>query len=363
MERVKHVEADNGGAMDVQRVEHGSIRPIEMEKLGVDPSAITDFSSNINPHGPSERVLQSLKRVNIAAYPDPDTLALRRVLAARLNAAVNQILVGNGSVELLWLIAMAYIQRHDQILIVGPAFGEYAHTARMMGGSVTDIDAVEANAFAVPFYEIRSVLHARRWKVVYLCNPNNPTGAEIPVDVILQWADESPDTLFVIDEAYIEFSTSLESMTETILPNTIVLRSLTKAYALAGLRIGYCVSTEKIVTDLRRICPPWNVNTMAQHAAVVALNDSGHLNRTLGLLREESRKLKSAIANAGFTIMPSTTHFFLVNVDDASGTRDFLLKQGIVVRDCTSFGLPSMIRIATLLPAQNELLVSALANI
>jgi len=341
---------------------HGSITPAELERLGLQPDDIIDFSLSVNPYGSAPEVQAALADIDFSRYPDPEALALRRVLAAQLHRPIGQIIAGNGSAELLWLIALAFLAAGDRALVLGPTFGEYARAARLMGAEIVTWRASVDDDFALHPHEIARTLHQVRPKVVFLCHPNNPTGQLAPLDALSSWAAAHPAALFVVDEAYLPFAPDVRSALTLDAPNILILRSMTKAQALAGLRLGYAVGDEAVVTALRKVRPPWSVNALAQAAGVAALQARAHLEQTLLRLIVDKQALVAALQAAGWQPLPSATHFFLLPVKDAAACRAGLLHHGVVVRDCTSFGLPGHIRIATRTPEENERLLRVLAD-
>ncbi|MEM7534221.1 MAG: histidinol-phosphate transaminase [Chloroflexota bacterium] len=344
-------------------VPHGSINPVELENWHVDPEMVVDFSVNSNPFGPSRSVYYKLTHVPLSCYPDPDTLAVRRCLQKLHEVPIEQILVGNGTAELLWLIALAFLDVNDPVLIVGPTFGEYANTVRLMQAQITEVQATDVNAFTVPVPQVTEALSSKAWRVVYLCNPNNPTGAVVDASVIHTWVVQHPHTLFVIDEAYIDFVEGLPSSILLEANNVIVLRSMTKAHGLAGLRLGYAVGHADVIQALKQVCPPWSVNAMAQVAGVATLGDADYLQRSMTQLSLLKETFVAALTDLGLSPMPSQTHYFLVNVGNAANFRHQLLMRGVVVRDCASFGLPAYVRISTRTERENQYFIEQLRKI
>jgi histidinol-phosphate aminotransferase len=342
---------------------HGALDFAELERLHLAPDAILDFSVNGNPYGPSPQVHQALPQVRIDRYPDREALALRRALATHLDVTPEQIVVGNGSSELLWLIAMAFLNPGDTALVVGPTFGEYTRAAALMGAQVKTCQAQPEAGF-IPSPEIVAQhLNTDAPQVVFLCNPNNPTGVFLPPERLVAWARMRPQTLFVIDEAYLPFTAQAPSVLGLAQPNILVLHSMTKAQALAGLRLGYAVGPPALVHALAQARPPWNVNAYAQAAGLAALQDRAHLAWSLAQVTAAKQILMAGLHSLGYAPLPSATHFFLVPVPGAATLRQALLQHGILVRDCTSFGLPTYIRLATRRPEENARLLSALAEI
>jgi histidinol-phosphate aminotransferase len=183
------------------------------------------------------------------------------------------------------------------------------------------------------------------------------------VEVIASWARRHPQTLFVVDEAYLPFANGLASVVYQAGKNILVLRSMTKDFGLAGLRLGYAVGDESVIALLRRVQPPWSVNTLAQVAGVAALGDPVNLVRSLEQLAGAKEELAAGLTRVGLNPVPSATHFFLVRVGNGGAFRRTLLRRGLLVRDCTSFGLPAYVRIAARRPEENAQLLGVVREV
>jgi histidinol-phosphate aminotransferase len=338
---------------------HGSPDLEELQSLGLRPKDMLDFSSNLSPYGPNPGVRAAVAGVPLDVYPDQRCLELTAALAESVGVVPQRILPGNGASELIWLTALAFVRPGSRVLVIGPTFCEYARAAGLLGGCVANWRSREENNFAPDIEEITAGL-ALRPNLVFLCNPNNPTGAVLPPDVIAARARQHTRTLFVVDEAYLPFAGGLGSALEYPGENVLVLRSMTKDYGLAGLRLGYAVGAERVIELLRRVQPPWSVNALAQAAGVAALRDSAHRQHALELSARAKQGLVASLTRLGFAPVPSATHFFLLRVGDGATFRQNLLRRGVIVRDCTSFGLPSYVRIATRRPEENERLLSVI---
>jgi len=348
---------------------HGALNYGELEMLGLDPAGILDFSTNINPYGPAPAVAEAIANTPLDCYPDRESLALRRALANHLALSPDQIVAGNGTAELLWMIAFAFIAPGDQVMIAGPTFGEYARCASLMGGRIELVEARAEEDFAVDPACIERALQSQQPRLAFICNPNNPTGASLEPGLIQEWAAEYSGTLFVVDEAYLSFTLDLGSALSFQLPNVLVLRSMTKDYALAGLRLGYAAGSRPAIEAIARVRPPWNVNALAQSAGLAALQDQTYLQMTLAKLRAAKDDLVAGLRRIGLRPIPSAAHYFVVNVSaEAVGAaglraghfRRRLLAKRLQVRDCASFGMPAHIRIATRRPEENARLLAAI---
>ncbi len=361
---------------------HGGLDQTELAALGIDPNAVLDFSTNVNPFGPAESVRAAIAEATLDSYPDRDALLLRKVLSEHLGIPADRILPGNGASELVQLVALAFLRPGDTALIIGPTYAEYARVTALMGAKPHSWLAPADMNFAIDIDEVTAALRATHPRVCFVCNPNNPTGTLLPADAICHWLSAFPQTLFVVDEAYLEFVAQAQSLVTESRPNLIVLRSLTKAYGLAGLRLGFAVAPPHLIAALRRVRFPWSVSSPAQAAGIAALRDRHHLNQSLLRLHAAKQALVPAIlalpsplAGEGsgvrgrefpdrllhpWRLLPSPTNFFLLEVGNATALRNALLTCGLLVRDCTSFGLPHFIRLSSRDQPDNGKLVAAL---
>jgi len=363
-------------AARVKAVLHGGIDYAELEELGLEPSQVLDFSANLNPFGPApvvQRVVRTLLRESpdaVARYPDSLALRLRRALAERLAVDTESLAVGNGSTELIRLLALAYFGRGDRVLLVQPTFGEYEVACGIAGASVVTEQLSPGRDFELDVDGMISNIGRWRPKGIFLCNPNNPTGRYLSREAVERIVESARGALVVLDEAYITFvdetwdsiSLACGDAVEQM-GSLVVLRSMTKDYGMAGLRLGYAVAGREVICMLRRICPPWNVNALAQEAATAAIGDDDYLERTRKELSGAKRYLVRELSAMGWPPVPSEANFFLVRVGDAGQVRRELLKRGLLVRDCASFGLPEYARIATRRPEENRRLLETIHSI
>ncbi len=358
-----------------EQVVHGALDYGELERLGLDPGDIRDFSVNMNPYGPPPLVRQAIAQAAIDRYPDRECLQLRRIILAyelgSLPLSLDSILCGNGTAELIWAIARAFLQLGRKAAIVGPTFGEYRIASLATGATVVEYPVRAADHFHLDLAEVSAWIQAERPSVLWLCNPNNPTGMWLDRQALLRLAAacDSTSALLVIDEAYWRFLVPQEAFSAVELlgqrggAHLLILRSLTKDYALAGVRLGYAVAPEDVIAQLRAYLPSWNVSGLAQTAGIAAMMDRTHLIRTLGELVIERHDFFFALQGLGVRIMPSRTHFCLIEVGDARAIRQQLLTRHILVRDCTSFGLPQYMRVATRQRSEWQQLVHALEEV
>lgn len=343
-------------------VYHGAFDYAELENLGINPDTILDFSVNSNPFGASPAVREALASVAVERYPDRESLALRRTLADRLNLSPENIVTGNGTAELICLAVCALFQAGDKFLIAGPTFGEYERVACQVGASVYRLNAQPSDGFRLNQEEFSGELDRIKWQGVFICNPNNPTGQSLPAEVISSWAGAHPETCFIVDEAYLSFVPGMKSALCYRRNNILVLRSMTKDFALAGLRLGYAAGEESLIRSIAGWRPAWNVNAFAQAAGLAALLDEPYYRKTLSRLQSEKEFLVQGLIQIRYDPIPASTHFFLLPVTNGQDFRARLLRHGIMVRDCASFGLPDYVRISPRTHVENNRLLSVLST-
>ena len=343
---------------------HGGLNRAELDALGLSPDEVIDFSVSTNPFSCPPAVRDVFASVAIDRYPDSESTELRAALAGELGVGPDSILVGSGAMEIIRLIALTYFGRGDTVLYLKPTFGEYEVACRIAGAAVLEQWGREEESFAFNTGETVALVREHSPRGVFICNPGNPAGQYLQRQEIERVLDASPQGLVVLDEAYIAFTEGSWPSTGLVSrDNVVIVRSMTKDYALAGLRLGYALAGEEVINNLRRACPPWNVNAVAQRAGVVALRDSSYLKHCEVKIREAKRFLVEGFCRLGFTVLPSRTNFFLVKVGDGSRFRSRLLRYGIIVRDCASFGLPQYVRIAALKMPQCRRLLEAVETL
>jgi threonine-phosphate decarboxylase len=335
---------------------------------------VIDFSASINPLGPSPRAVRAM----IAAlrltshYPEPDCIALREALAIRHGLIPEQILIGNGSSEIIQLLPRALSLY--SALIVGPTFSEYARALLLEGGQAVSINAMRVEQYRVPVQDAMRMIRNNRTKIqaVFVCNPNSPTGQGINLNDIRELAEgvSHRGAWTIIDETFVDYCEERSILPEiNRYSRVVILRSFTKFYALPGLRIGYAVSDEKTVTRLRALQAPWSVNTLAQAGALSSLNDIPYARRSRRFMALERARFFAALqALNGVVVFPSLANFLLVELPQphtAVEIAERLYAEGILVRDCsTTPGLTAgTIRVAVRTPEQNRRLIAALRRL
>jgi len=369
------VKKPRKGTCEPYRLHGGKIWEIAQE-TGIKPKELLDFSANINPLGPSPKAISAIRDSlwRLPHYPEPDSTTLRQRIAKRFSTTLDSVIVGNGSTEIIHLFAEARLQRKGKIIIPQPTFAEYEAATRRFGGQ-TRLVFARPRAFSLPLDEIDSEMGAKT-KAVFICNPNNPTGELIERKRIVETVERAgkKNIPVLIDETFIEFSEKEQDSTLVPLapdsPNLIVLRSLTKMYALTGLRVGYAIGYRGIIRSILKRKEPWNINCLAEAATLASLGDEDYVKRTKELTRRERQFLQTQLSQIqGLESFPSDTNFLLVCTKETKRTsheiQSNLLKKGIIVRDCSSFrGLDHFfIRVAVKKRAQNKRLIAALSEI
>ena len=346
---------------------HGGLNYSELASLGLRPEQVTDFSASINPLGPSRLALDAALGVNLAAYPDPECLDLKEAIGHATGVSPRNVLPGNGSTELIHLLARAFLSPDDTALIFAPTFGEYVAACRTEGVEpVSLVPPDEGSPEAKFLWDIPQAIDSVAElspSIVFLCNPNNPTGAYLGEDDVRSMAEALQGAgVLVVDEAYLPFvEERWDSIPLLSLGNVALVRSMTKDYALTGLRLGYLLASEEVVGQVRRFQYSWSVNAAAQAAGIAALSDGEHVARGRKVVGEGKGYLMQVARDLGIDCPLSAANFLLYNVGHAREIRAALLSQHrICVRDCTSFGLPEYIRIGIRTMEDNRKLADAL---
>lgn len=344
----------------LRRLANRAGRPVE---------ELLDFSASVNPLGPPESFRAVIGRTldDIVHYPDPDCAELVGALADQYGAAADEILVGNGSTEILYALTRALDR--PRAVVPAPCYVDYAAASRLACMDVDTLPLRETDGFLPDWDELAGRLHGD--EIVFLGQPNNPTGTIFDPAAFRRFAVDHPDTLFVVDEAFADFVQSLDSLTRPTMANLIVLRSLTKFHAMAGLRLGAAVAGVDLAEAIRRHIPPWSVNTLAQALGVAALRDSAYAEETRRVVTEWRELLLERLSDIeGLCVYPSVANFLLVKLErselDASQLAQRLLRNdGVAIRVCDNFqGLDDrFFRVAVRTEEENARLVEALGRV
>jgi histidinol-phosphate aminotransferase len=342
-------------------------KPVEEVERELGIAGAIKLASNENPLGPSPLALRALREALAEShrYPDGGGYYVKRRLAAKLGVSPECLILGNGCNEILDLVARCFLLPGDEVVIADPAFVIYGMVAHLQG----------CRRVLVPLKQWTHDLEAManavtpRTKMVFVGNPNNPTGTVVTPEALTAFMESVPgDVIVVLDEAYIEY------VPPNLVPDSlgyvrngrwaIVLRTFSKIYGLAGLRIGYGVAPPALVELLDRLRAPFNVNALAQRAALAALDDDEHVFRTRAVTEEGRRYLSSELARLGLQCPPSAANFLLVDVRrDGAVVADALLREGVIVRPLGGPALATHIRVSIGTQRENERFLVALQRV
>ncbi|MCG7343035.1 histidinol-phosphate transaminase [Sporosarcina sp. ACRSL] len=310
---------------------------------------VVKLASNENPYGCAPSVTEFLRNASMPfeIYPDGHGTTLRTKLAKKHRVDEASILFGNGSDEIISIISRALLDEHVHTIIPTPSFPQYAHNAKIEGADITEIPLRNG------YHDLNDFLDAinERTAIIWVCNPNNPTGSLIPSSEIVQFLEKVPENILVVlDEAYFEYVTDPNHIDSITLlerfPNILVLRTFSKAYGLASFRIGYAVGSPAIITDLNKVRNPFNNNTLGVTVASIALEDNAFIENCQKLNEIQRERFKAFASEKGIHMFDSETNFVLVEVPgDADEASEFLLQQGYIVRSGNALGTPGYVRV------------------
>ncbi|MBO7384022.1 MAG: histidinol-phosphate transaminase [Fibrobacter sp.] len=330
------------------------------ERYGLD--RVVKLASNENPLGASPKAVEAFHQIadSLHLYPRGDAPKLIDAIAKKYSVKTSQIIIGNGSDEIIDMVGKAFIRQGDNCVGITPTFSVYKFTTLSNGADFIGVGEGEAKTSLA---ELAKAIDGNT-RVVFICSPNNPTGHYYSDAEIRDFMKMVPQNVLVfLDEAYAEFATATDfPKTAALLkdfPNLFVNRTFSKIYGLAGLRIGYAMSSEDVVRAMWKIKPPFDVNQAAQVAAVAALGDADHVEATRALNAAGIKMLTAAFEGLGFKVLPTQGNFICVRIGErAKELVGFLEQNGMIVRGLTSFGMPEYIRVTIGKAEENEFLVA-----
>lgn len=341
-------------------------KPIEELERELGLKGVIKLASNENPLGPSKKALSAMQAAltQTSLYPDGSGFRLKQALAGKLSVDVGQITLGNGSNEILELIARAFLDPDCQVVISQHAFAVYLLVTQAAG-------AMAVAAPAVNFGHDLSAMQARindKTRLVFIANPNNPTGTYLNQADLKRFLEALPETcLCVLDEAYYEFvcqrgqDNALSWL--SLFPNLIIVRTFSKAYGLAGLRIGYGISSPEIADILNRVRQPFNNNSLALAAAEAALDDVEHLQTTVRINNQGMHQLTEGFHSLGLRWIPSAANFVALDLSEpAQPIYQGLLKKGVIVRPVANYDMPNHLRVSIGTAEENLAFLKALTD-
>jgi histidinol-phosphate aminotransferase len=341
-------------------------KPVEdlARELGLEPGKIIKLASNENPLGPSpaarRAMIETLERSHF--YPDGGGYYLREAIAEDLGLSMANVILGNGSNEIIEFLGHAYLQPGDEVVVAKHSFAVYRLMAQLFGAKVVDVPDPDFVA------DLDGMLEAitPRTKEVFIANPNNPTGTMVFQDAIDRFMSHVPEHVVVVfDEAYYEFLDEAPDVLKYVRAgrNVVVLRTFSKIQGLANLRIGYGLAAPEIVEVLQRARQPFNANGIAQAGALAGMRDKDHMEATRRVTDEGRNFLQAEFLDMDLEFVPSHANFVLVRVGDGKKVFEALLRRGIIVRAMGSYGLPEWIRVSVGTMPQNTAFVAELRDL
>ena len=352
----------NKGINDLSPYEPG--KPIEDLERELGIKNAVKLASNENPVGPSPRVLQSIENIlkNTHRYPDGNATKLKEVIGRKFSVKPNQVTIGNGSNDIIEFIARSFLGTDDSAIYSEHAFAVYPLVVKAVGAEGIEVPAKNFS------HDLDAMLDSIKsnTKIIFIANPNNPTGSFIGRAEILKFLDKVPEDIIVLlDQAYFEYSSFEDSDVDFDIlnnfPNLVMSRSFSKAYGLAGFRIGYSVSSEDIANYLNRVRQPFNANSLALFAAEQAIEDEEFMNKCLQLNLEQKKVLYKGLESLGFHCLPSKGNFISFDCkEDSTGLFNRLLSQGVIVRTLGVYKMPNFLRVSVGLPEENLIFLEKL---
>ncbi len=327
-------------------------KPIDEVKRELGLTDIVKLASNENPFGPSPKALAAIQKAasDIHLYPDASAFELRSAIAKRHGLDLGQVMVGSGSDEIISSLGHILLGPGTQLIMGDPSFVRYDSSAHL-----ADAELVKVPLDSEWKHDVRAMAEkfTDQTRLVYIANPNNPTGTVIPHEDILYVLDRLPaGALLVLDEAYFEFAEHLEDFPKSVDllkagKPVVILRTFSKAYGLAGLRVGYGLASSEIVTNVDRVRMPFNVNSLAQAAAIAALDDAVHVRKTVSENAAGLERVTAMAEKMGFKVVPSYANFICVDLGSpAMPIFEALLAEGVIVRPGTVLGMPNHLRVS-----------------
>jgi histidinol-phosphate aminotransferase len=355
----------NPGILNLKPYEPG--KPVEdlERELGI-KNAIK-LASNENPMGPSPLALKAVDNIlsGLHRYPDGNALRLKEAISNENNVEIEQITVGNGSNDIIEFVVRSFLSTQDSAVFSKHAFAVYPLAVQTVGAQGIEVPAKDWG------HDLSAMNNSIQdnTKLIFIANPNNPTGTFIPRDEIISFLDKvSKDVIVLLDQAYFDYASyenndvDFEFVNE--FPNLIISRSFSKAYGLAGFRVGYSVSSREIADYLNRVRQPFNANSLALVAAEAALSDSDHMMKSLKMNSEQKMVLYKGLENLGYQYIPSAGNFICFDCkQDSEKKYNELLQEGVIVRSMGVYKMPNHLRVTIGLPEENSIFLEKLAKL
>ncbi len=345
-------------------------KPVDEVKRELGLSDVVKLASNENPLGPSPAAQRAVAELlgGLHFYPDGSCYRLKAALAKKFGVGPEELIIGNGTDELLALLTLAYINPGDEAVMARPTFSEYEFALRLMGGIPRPVPLLTGDEFSYDFGAFIAAVNERT-RMLFICSPNNPTGTIVRRELLEKFLASLPSSvLVVLDHAYVEY------VSDPAHPDgldyirqgrpLVVLRTFSKIYGLAGLRVGYGIAPAPVIADLNRVREPFNVNAAAQVAALAALEDGDHLLLSWDVAEKGRRQLAAGLERMGFQAVPTEANFCFVDLKtDSRRVFKALLERGVIVRSGDIFGYPTYIRVTCGTEEQNHRFLTALGEV
>lgn len=343
---------------------HGGPNQTELLSAGLSYADVLDFSVSTNPYGPAPSMIEAIRNAAIALYPEPTAAPARQAIADWLDVSERGVVVGNGASDLLWATARAFLRPGSAVVVAEPTFSEFRSACRAAGANVHEWRARAEAGFAFDLAAIDALVQQSNARLVFLTTPNTPTGTSLSIHDVSRWAQRNPETLVVVDQSFLSLSEDASERDTPLPGNVLLVRSLTKDHAVPGVRAGYVVTTPKRAALIERQRPAWSTSALAQAVAIEAPRLDAFVAECREKLLTDRQDLARELSMLGIDAVPSRTCFLMAPVDDATGVRTKLLTDHrILVRDCTSFGVPGYLRFGARPTADRARLIEALGTI
>ncbi|TDT43035.1 histidinol-phosphate aminotransferase [Halospina denitrificans] len=344
-------------------------KPIEevAREIGLDPANIIKLASNENPLGPSEQALAAIREAfpEVTRYPDGNGFHLKQKLAERLGVGSDCLTLGNGSNDVLEIVARAFAEPGTEVVYSEHAFAIYPIVTQAIGATGVQVPAVD---WGHDLYAMADAV-TERTRVVFVANPNNPTGTVVEKEGVYRFLKRIPENVIVVlDEAYCEYlqgpeyADGVQWLSE--FPNLIVSRTFSKAWGLSGLRVGYGISSPEIADVINRVRQPFNTGVLAQAAATAVLDDHAYLERAIEVNRAGLEQLRDGFGRLGLDVVPSVANFVAVDTGrDANEVHNALMREGVIVRPIGAYGMPRHLRVSVGLESENRRCLDAMEKV
>lgn len=340
-------------------------KPIEELRRELGLERIIKLASNENPLGASPAVNEALQRIwkDIARYPDGSGFALKQALSSMFTVPVDTITLGNGSNDVLEMLARGYIGEGDEVVFSQHAFAVYPIVTQAVGGRAV---VVPAQNFGHDLVAMAAAV-TEKTRMVFIANPNNPTGTYVTDSALTQFLEQVPaQVIVVLDEAYLEYVTASDYSNgldlQARFPNVVVSRTFSKVYGLASLRVGYAIANPEITDILNRVRQPFNVNTFALVGAEAALGDQEFVRKSCQVNLEGLEMMQQGLAKLGIEPIPSVCNFVTFQHPQADRLNQMLLAKGFIIRGVANYEIPNGLRVSIGLPQENRLFIRALED-